>query len=237
MGRLQRRHVPIRAGDDRRHHLDDRRRRADAGRRDRLPHARVRAVVRQPALGRRGHRGRPVRARERATRTTTCSGRCAAAAATSASSRRSSSSCIRSRTSTAARCSTSSTEAENILRVLPRLHRGRARGDGRRSRRSRSRRRCRSSPRIATATRSSRSWRAGPGPLEQGETAFKPFRDVAPGRRRNGRADAVPGAQQRVRRAVPDAALQHYWKASFVKELTDEAIAAHLAARPGGARS
>jgi hypothetical protein len=41
------------------------------------------------------------------------------------------------------------------------------------------------------------------------------------------RPNALPRAQQRLRRAGP-AGLQHYWKANFVTELTDEAIAAHL---------
>ena len=52
--------------------------------------ARLRAVDRQPHLGRRGHRRRQVPRRERAARTRICSGGCAAAAATSASSPRSS---------------------------------------------------------------------------------------------------------------------------------------------------
>ena len=39
---------------------------------------------------------------------------------------------------------------------------------------------CRSSPRTATATRSVWPWCTGPGPLDQGENAMKPFRDLAP---------------------------------------------------------
>ena len=45
VGRLQRRDLPVRAGHDRRHHLHDRRRRADARRRDRLPRPRLRPVA------------------------------------------------------------------------------------------------------------------------------------------------------------------------------------------------
>ena len=48
------------------------------------------------------------------------------------------------------------------------------------------------------------------------------------GGRRARRADALPGAQQRVRRRSSRAGLQHYWKANFVRELTDDAIAAHI---------
>ena len=65
VGRLQRCDVRLRAGDHGRHHLDDRRRWADAGRRDRLPGSRLRAVLRQPALGRGRDRGRPLADRER----------------------------------------------------------------------------------------------------------------------------------------------------------------------------
>ena len=52
--------VSVRLGDHRRHHLDHRRRRTDAGRRDRLSHARVRPLPRQPRGGRRRDRRRPV---------------------------------------------------------------------------------------------------------------------------------------------------------------------------------
>ena len=40
------------------------------------------------------------------------------------------------------------------------------------------------------------------GPLEEGEAALKPFHDVGAGGRRVRRSDAVPGAEQRVRRPV-----------------------------------
>ena len=48
------------------------------------------------------------------------------------------------------------------------------------SRPGRSRRRCRSSPKIGTASRSSRSSRAGPARSSEGEAALEPLRDVAP---------------------------------------------------------
>ena len=95
LGRLQLRHPRLRAGHHRRDRVHDRHRRSDAGRRHRLSDPRIRAVDRQPAVGRGGHRRRTGRQRERRPRTRICSGRCAAAAATSAWSRRSSSSCIR----------------------------------------------------------------------------------------------------------------------------------------------
>ena len=69
------------------------------------------------------------------------------------------------------------------------------------------------------------------GDLDEGERVLEPFHDGAGGGR-DGRADALPGAQQRVRRAVP-AGLRHYWKGNFVKELTDDAIAAHVEHGPG----
>ena len=69
------------------------------------------------------------------------------------------------------------------------------------------------------------------GPLDEGEQILKPLHDVAevvaehvgpmPYPALNGAFDAL----------VP-AGLQHYWKANFVKELTDEAIAAHLVHGP-----
>ena len=94
--------------------------------------------------------------------------------------------------------------------------------------RSRSRRRCRSSQRTATATRSWRSSSCWSGPLDEGETILKPLRDVA--RRSSPRCVGpmpYPALNSRVRRARPPG-LQHYWKANFVTELTDEAIEAHL---------
>jgi FAD/FMN-containing dehydrogenase len=69
------------------------------------------------------------------------------------------------------------------------------------------------------------------GPVEEGEKALEPFHEVAPivaehvgpmpYSALNGAFDAL----------VP-AGLQHYWKANFVTELTDEAIEAHLTHGP-----
>jgi hypothetical protein len=69
------------------------------------------------------------------------------------------------------------------------------------------------------------------GPIEQGESALKPLHDVAPVVAEmvgpmpyaalNGAFDAL----------VPPG-LQHYWKANFVTELTDQNIDAHLAHGP-----
>ncbi len=58
LGRLQLRHPRLRAGDDRRDRLDHGHRRPHAGRRHRLPDPRLRPVDRQPDLRRRGHRRR-----------------------------------------------------------------------------------------------------------------------------------------------------------------------------------
>jgi len=65
------------------------------------------------------------------------------------------------------------------------------------------------------------------GPIDQGEAALKPLREVAPVV-----ADGVgpmpyPALNSAFDALVPPG-LQHYWKANFVKELTDEAIDAHL---------
>jgi len=66
------------------------------------------------------------------------------------------------------------------------------------------------------------------GPLDEGEAVLKPLHDVAPVVAEhvgpmpyaalNGAFDAL----------YPPGALQHYWKANFVRELTDDAIKAHL---------
>ncbi len=53
LGRVQRGDVRVRPRDDRRHHRIDRHRRPHARRRHRLPHPRVRPLARQPAVGRR----------------------------------------------------------------------------------------------------------------------------------------------------------------------------------------
>ena len=64
------------------------------------------------------------------------------------------------------------------------------------------------------------------GPLEQGESALKPFHDVAPVVAEFVGPMPYPALNSAFDALVPPG-LQHYWKASFVKELTDDAIAAH----------
>ena len=118
LGRFQLRHPRLRTGHHRWDHFHDRHRRPDPGRRDRLSDPRLRAVHRQPALGRGGHRRRAGSHSQRAGATRICSGRCAAAAATSAWSPPSSSSCTRSTTSTWDCSSTSSTTAGDLLRFF-----------------------------------------------------------------------------------------------------------------------
>ena len=231
VGRLQRRDARLRAGDHRRHHLDDRRRRAHARRRHRLPHPRA-SACRSTTCSRPTWSPRTAGSCTPASgRTRTCSGRCAAAAATSASSRRSSSSCTRSRTSTAGHVLRAERRGERPA-VLPRLHRRRAGAVRRASRRSRSRRRCRSSRRTATATRSSRWSAAGPGPSSRARrrsSRSTTWRRSSP--RSSGRCP-YPALNSAFDALCPARALQHYWKANFVKELTDEAIAAHVTHGP-----
>jgi FAD/FMN-containing dehydrogenase len=64
------------------------------------------------------------------------------------------------------------------------------------------------------------------GAIEQGEAALKPFHDVAPVVAEFVGPMPYPALNSAFDGLVPPG-LQHYWKASFVKELTDEAIAAH----------
>ena len=65
------------------------------------------------------------------------------------------------------------------------------------------------------------------GPVEQGEGVLKPIRDVAPVVAEMIGPMPYPMLNSAFDGLVP-AGLQHYWKANFVKELTDEAIDAHL---------
>jgi FAD/FMN-containing dehydrogenase len=65
------------------------------------------------------------------------------------------------------------------------------------------------------------------GPIEQGEEMFKPFHEVAPVVAEFVGPAPYPALNSAFDALVPPG-LQHYWKASFVKELTDEAIAAHM---------
>ena len=65
------------------------------------------------------------------------------------------------------------------------------------------------------------------GPVEEGEAALQPFREVAPVVAEGIGVMPYPALNSAFDALVPPG-LQHYWKANFVKELTDEAIAAHL---------
>jgi FAD/FMN-containing dehydrogenase len=66
------------------------------------------------------------------------------------------------------------------------------------------------------------------GPVDQGEEMFKPFHDVAGVVAEFVGPAPYPALNSAFDALYPPGQLQHYWKASFVKELTDEAIAAHL---------
>ncbi|MYX33888.1 MULTISPECIES: FAD-binding oxidoreductase [unclassified Streptomyces] len=70
------------------------------------------------------------------------------------------------------------------------------------------------------------------GPLEEGERALRPFRDMAPVVAEHVGPMPYPALNTAFDGLVPPG-LHHYWKANFVTELTDEAIAAHLAHAPG----
>lgn len=65
------------------------------------------------------------------------------------------------------------------------------------------------------------------GPLDQGEKMLAPIRDVAPVMAEMVGPMPYPALNSAFDPLVPPG-LQHYWKANFVKELTDDAIAAHL---------
>ncbi len=65
------------------------------------------------------------------------------------------------------------------------------------------------------------------GPLDEGETMLKTLRDVAPVVAEHVGPMPYPALNAAFDALVPPG-LQHYWKANFVKELTDDAIAAHL---------
>jgi FAD/FMN-containing dehydrogenase len=69
------------------------------------------------------------------------------------------------------------------------------------------------------------------GPLEEGETMLKPLHDVAPVVAEHVGPMPYPALNAAFDPLVPPG-LQHYWKANFVKELTDDAIEAHLAHGP-----
>jgi len=65
------------------------------------------------------------------------------------------------------------------------------------------------------------------GPIEEGARALKPLHDVAPVVAESVGPMPYPALNSAFDALVPPG-LQHYWKANFVKELTDEAIEAHL---------
>ena len=65
------------------------------------------------------------------------------------------------------------------------------------------------------------------GPLDKGEKALKPFHDVAPVVAEHVGPMPYPALNSAFDGLVPPG-LQHYWKANFVKELTDDAIEAHI---------
>jgi FAD/FMN-containing dehydrogenase len=65
------------------------------------------------------------------------------------------------------------------------------------------------------------------GPIEEGERALKPLHDVARVVAEHLGPMPYPALNSAFDGLVPPG-LQHYWKASFVKELTDEAIEVHL---------
>ena len=69
------------------------------------------------------------------------------------------------------------------------------------------------------------------GPLDEGEAVLKPLHDVAPVVAEHVGPMPYPALNAAFDPLVPPG-LQHYWKANFVKELTDDAIEAHLAHGP-----
>ena len=64
------------------------------------------------------------------------------------------------------------------------------------------------------------------GPMGEGEEALKPFHDVAPVVAEFVGQMPYPALNSAFDALVPPG-LQHYWKANFVTELTDDMIAAH----------
>jgi FAD/FMN-containing dehydrogenase len=64
------------------------------------------------------------------------------------------------------------------------------------------------------------------GPVEEGEAALKPFHEVAPVVAEFVGPMPYPALNSAFDALVPPG-LQHYWKANFVKELTDDAVDAH----------
>ena len=202
MGRLQLRHARLRPGHDGRDRLDDRRRRPDARRRHRLPHARLRAVARQPALGRRRHRGRPVphgeQGRERrpvlgAARWRRQLRRRDLARVPAAPGQR------RLRRHLLLRTRPGGQPAA----LLPRVHHGRA-GDLRRVPGVPGRAAAAVHPRGPARRHVLRRDRALDRPARGGRAGDGTVPRPRAAGRRDGRADALPGAQRGVRRPVPE---------------------------------
>jgi FAD/FMN-containing dehydrogenase len=69
------------------------------------------------------------------------------------------------------------------------------------------------------------------GPLDEGEKALQPFHDIAPVVAEFVGPMPYPALNSAFDALVPPG-LQHYWKANFARELTDEAIEAHLVHGP-----
>ena len=69
------------------------------------------------------------------------------------------------------------------------------------------------------------------GPVEEGEAALKPLREIAPIVAEHVGPMPYPALNSAFDGLVPPG-LQHYWKANFNTELTDEAIEAHLVHGP-----
>ncbi len=69
------------------------------------------------------------------------------------------------------------------------------------------------------------------GPIEEGERVLKPLHDIAAVVAEHVGQMPYPALNSAFDGLVPPG-LQHYWKANFVGELSDEAIAAHLAHGP-----
>ena len=66
------------------------------------------------------------------------------------------------------------------------------------------------------------------GPTEDGERVLKPLRDAAPVVAEHVGTMPYPALNSAFDALYPPGELQHYWKANFVHELTDDAIDAHL---------
>lgn len=66
------------------------------------------------------------------------------------------------------------------------------------------------------------------GPIEEGERHFRAFHEVAPVRAEMVGPVPYPAINSAFDALYPYGELQSYWKANFVKDLSDEAIAAHV---------